>query len=85
MKGYKSARNPWLLVILLVIGGLIGSLIGTFLAEFLPILGYNFPAIGLSPVTLDLMVLSITFGVVLQLNLASIVGFIIALFIYYRL
>ena len=84
MKGYRAARNPWLLVVLLIICGLIGSLVGTLLQVLLPILGYGFPAIGLSPITIDLLVLSITFGLVLKLNLASIIGFIVGIIIYFR-
>lgn len=85
MKGYKAARNPWILVILLVVGGLIGSLIGTAFQDLLPILNHSFPTIGLSPVTIDLLVISFTFGIILKLNLASVIGFIIALIIYFRI
>jgi len=84
LRGYGSARSPWILVILLVIGGLIGSLIGTAFKHLLPILDYGFPAIGLAPTSINLIVITITFGVILKLNLASVVGFIIALFIYFR-
>lgn len=85
MKGYSSSRNPWLLLILLVVGGLIGSLLGTAFKDLLPILNYGFPAIGLAPTSINLLVITITFGLILKLNLASVVGFIIALFIYFRL
>ncbi|MFZ5753961.1 MAG: DUF4321 domain-containing protein [Bacillota bacterium] len=40
---------------------------------------------GLAPTTINLMVITITFGVVLKLNVASIVGFLVALFIYFRM
>lgn len=85
MKGYNSARNPWILLILLVVGGLIGSLLGTAFKDLLPILNYGFPAIGLAPTTINLLVITITFGLILKLNLASVIGFIIALVIYFRL
>ena len=85
MKGYNSARNPWILLILLVVGGLIGSLLGTAFKDLLPILNYSFPAIGLAPTTINLLVITITFGLILKLNLASVIGFIIALVIYFRL
>lgn len=85
MKGFSSARNPWFLVILLVIGGMIGSLLGTAFRDLLPILDYGFPAIGLAPTSINLLVITITFGLILKLNLASVVGFIIALFVYFRL
>jgi len=85
LRGYSAARNPWLLVVLLIIGGLIGSLIGNLFQDLLPILNYGFPDIGLSPTTINLLVITVTFGVVLKLNLASIIGFLIALFVYFRL
>lgn len=85
MRGYSSARSPWLLVILLIVGGMIGSLLGAAFKDLLPILDYGFPAIGLAPTSINLLVITITFGLVLKLNLASVVGFIIALFIYFRL
>ena len=85
MRGYNSARNPWILLILLVVGGLIGSLLGTAFKDLLPILNYGFPAIGLAPTTINLLVITITFGLILKLNLASVIGFIIALVIYFRL
>jgi hypothetical protein len=81
----KSARNPWILLALLVMGGLIGSLLGTAFKDILPILNYSFPAIGLAPTTINLLVITFTFGIVLQLNLASVIGFIIALIVFFRL
>ncbi|QNB47579.1 DUF4321 domain-containing protein [Thermanaerosceptrum fracticalcis] len=85
MKGYSGGKSPWLLLILLVVGGLIGSLLGTAFGNYLPILNHNFQTIGLAPTTINLMVITITFGVVLKLNVASIVGFLVALFIYFRM
>lgn len=85
LKGYRAQKNPWILLILLVIGGLIGTLIGTAFGQVLPILNHSFQSIGLAPTTINLLVLTITFGISLKLNVASIIGFLIALFIYFRL
>lgn len=85
MKGYSGGKSLWLLLILLVVGGLIGSLLGTAFGSYLPILNHSFQTIGLAPTTINLMVITITFGVVLKLNVASIVGFLVALFIYFRM
>ncbi|MDX9872224.1 MAG: DUF4321 domain-containing protein [Clostridia bacterium] len=82
---YKSPRNPWILLILLIIGGLIGSLLGAAFGSSLPILNTSFQAIGLEATTIDLMVVKFTFGLLLKFNVASIVGFILALFVYFRL
>ncbi|MFZ5942745.1 MAG: DUF4321 domain-containing protein [Bacillota bacterium] len=80
--GFKS---PWLLVILLVIGGLIGTLLGQTLGGYLPILKTGFQPIGLAPTSINLVVLTITFGLIININVASIIGFLLALFIYFRL
>lgn len=83
MKG--SLKSPWILVILLVLGGIIGSFLGSLLGDQLPILNEKFLPIGLDTTTIDLIVVSITFGVIVKLNMASLIGFIIALIIYFRI
>ncbi|PKM89354.1 MAG: DUF4321 domain-containing protein [Firmicutes bacterium HGW-Firmicutes-12] len=85
MRGYNAPKNPWILLILLIIGGLIGSLLGTAFGTSLPILNTSFQAIGLEATTIDLMVVKFTFGLLLKLNVASIIGFILALLVYFRL
>jgi len=80
--GFKS---PWILVILLVIGGLIGSLLGQTLGQYLPVLKTGFQPIGLEPTTINLVVITITFGLIIKINVASIIGFLLALFIYFRM
>lgn len=85
MKGYSSPKSPWLLLVLLVIGGLIGGLLGAAFGKILPILNQGFNPIGLNPTTINLEVMTITFGLIFKLNVASIIGFILALFIYFRI
>ena len=66
----------------LVIGGLIGEL--TSGVSWLSWLGYG-QQFGLStPITLNLGVMEITFGLLFKINVSSIVGIIIAIFIYRR-
>jgi len=81
----NSFRSPWILVILLVIGGLIGTLLGQTLGQYLPILKTSFHPIGLEPTTINLAVITITFGLIIRINVASIIGFLFALFVYFRL
>jgi len=80
-----GVKSPWILVILLIIGGLIGTLLGETLGQYWPILKTGFQPIGLQPTTIDLVVFSLTFGLIIQLNVASLVGFLVALFVYFRL
>lgn len=78
-------KNFWILLIFLLSGLVIGGLLGE-LANRVPWLwwlsyGESF---GLStPVTLDLSVLSITFSCMIRINVASIIGMVLAI-IWYR-
>ncbi|MCR4441028.1 MAG: DUF4321 domain-containing protein [Peptococcaceae bacterium] len=85
MKGYNAPRNPWVLLMLLVIGGLVGSLLGAAFGGVLPVLNQSFQAVGLAPTTVDLLVIKVTFGLLLKLNVASIIGFLLALVVYFKL
>ncbi len=77
-------KNIWILLLFIlsgiVIGGLLGELAGN--VDFLWWLSYgqNF---GLStPIQLDLSVVQLSFGLMFKINIASIVGMIIAIVIY---
>ncbi|MEL7623328.1 MAG: DUF4321 domain-containing protein [Clostridiales bacterium] len=84
MARYNGSRNPWLLVALLIACGVIGGFIGILLEPVAPWAGKILISLGSSSFTLDLMVLSITLGAALHLNLCSILGFIIAIMIFFR-
>lgn len=77
-------KNVWILLLFilsgLVIGGLLGELAGQ--VDFLWWLSYG-QSFGLSsPVQLDLNIVQVTFGLMFKINIASIIGLIIAIFIY---
>lgn len=77
-------KNIWILLVFilsgLVIGGLLGQLAQNI--DFLWWLSYG-QSFGLSnPIQLDLNVIQITFGLMLKINIASIIGVIIAILIY---
>lgn len=80
----KVPKNAWILIILLVIGSMFGILLGNLLKDLFPFLHYS-QVIGLNPATIDLAALTITLGLTLKLNIATVIGFFIALFIYTRL
>ncbi|HEU5394920.1 MAG TPA: DUF4321 domain-containing protein [Candidatus Methylomirabilis sp.] len=78
------------LIVLLVVGALLGALLGELIRILFPggILEQLFArgvSPGLSPATLDLRVVSVTFGFTLRLNLASLLGIAVALYVYRRL
>jgi hypothetical protein len=83
--GYGPPRSPLLLLILLIVGGLLGSLLGTALGDYAPILNQGFQPLGFEPTTFDLLVVTITFGLTLKFNVASAVGFLLALFVYFKM
>lgn len=77
-------KNIWILMIFILSGLVIGGLLGEVASkvDFLWWLGYG-QSFGLStPIQLDLNIVSITFGLMLKINIASIIGMAIAIFIY---
>ena len=77
-------KNIWILILFILSGLVIGGLLGELASkvDFLWWLGYG-ESFGLtSPLELDLNIIKITFGLVFKINIASIVGMIIAVFIY---
>ena len=80
-------KNIWILLIFicsgLVIGGLLGEMAGQ--VEWLNWLSYG-QSFGLEqPLILELNVIKITFGLALNINIASIIGLAIALFLYKKI
>ena len=80
-------KNIWILLVFLLSGLVIGGLLGELASkvEWLWWLSYgqNF---GLAtPIELDLSVITITFGLMFKINIASILGMAIAIFIYRKI
>ena len=83
MKGTGS-KNSWALFLMILAGIVLGGFIG-MMAEgvsALSWLGYG-QSFGLEgPITLNLGILVITFGLTIKITIASIIGVIIAISIY---
>ena len=78
-------KNFWIFLIFLLSGLVIGGLLGELAnkVDWLWWLSYG-QSFGLStPVTLDLSVLKITFSCMIKINVASIIGIVLAI-IWYR-
>ena len=80
----KNGKVNWLLIILMMAGLVIGGLLGK-LAGSVPILswlsyGQNFGMT--TPWTLDLGVISFTFGVSLYFSISGIIGLVLGIFLY---
>lgn len=77
-------KNIWILIVFILAGLVIGGLLGELASkvEFLWWLSYG-QDFGLSsPVVLDLNIIKLTFGLQLKINIASIIGMAISIFIY---
>ena len=80
-------KSFWILLIFLLSGLVIGGLLGDLASkvDWLWWLGFG-QEFGLeSPLVLNLSILRITFAFMVKINIASIIGIGIALFIYHRM
>ena len=81
----RAAREPWwVLLVVVVAGATLGSVVADALGQFtyLAPIGHSV-VVGVDPpVTLDLRVITLTFGFVLRLNLAMVLGIIAAIYVF---
>ena len=80
-------KNIWLLLVFLLAGLVVGGLIGKLASEvsWLWWLSYE-QQFGLeSPIVLDLSVIKLTFGLMFKINVSSIIGMILSIFIYKKI
>lgn len=80
-------KNIWILLVFLLAGLVVGGLLGKLAASvpWLWWLSYE-QQFGLeTPFVLDLSVLKITFGLMFEINIASIIGMILSIFIYKKI
>lgn len=87
IKMAMKEKNIWILMIFilsgLVVGGLLGDIAGK--VDFLWWLGYG-ESFGLtSPLELDLSIIKITFALAFKINISSIIGLVLAIFIYKKI
>ena len=77
-------KNVWILLIFILSGLVIGGLLGDLASkgDWLWWLGFG-EEFGLqNPIVLDLSILKITFALMFKINIASIIGIGLAIFIY---
>ena len=80
-------KNIWILLVFILSGLVIGGLLGNIASKVngLDWLSYG-QSFGLTqPVVLDLNIINITFGFGLKINVASIIGIVLAIFIYKKI
>lgn len=77
-------KSFWILILFILSGLVVGGLLGEIASkvDFLWWLGYG-QSFGLtSPLELDLNIVKITFALILKINIASILGMVVAAIIY---
>lgn len=80
-------KNIWILVLFILSGLVVGGLLGNIAANvnFLSWIGYG-ETFGLtSPLELDLSIIRLTFAVTFKINIASVIGLVLAVFIYKKI
>jgi len=80
-------KSVWILIIFLLAGLVVGGLLGEIASNVSALwwLSYG-ESFGLSsPVELDLSVITVTFGLMFKINIASIIGMVLAIFIYRKI
>lgn len=79
-----SGKNNWALFLLLLAGIVLGGFIGEMASGVsgLSWLGYGKSFGFQNPIVLDLGILVLTFGLSIKITIASIVGVLVAIFIY---
>ena len=80
-------KNIWILMVFLLSGLVIGGLLGEIASkvDWLWWLSYG-ESFGISsPIELDLSVIKVTFGLMFKINIASIIGMALAIFIYRKI
>lgn len=77
-------KNVWILIVFILCGLVVGGLLGQLASnvDFLWWLSYGEEFGFSTPITLDLQVITITFGLMFKINIASIIGMVLAIFIY---
>ena len=77
-------KNIWILIVFILAGLVIGGLIGQLASRMDSLwwLAYG-ESFGLSePLQLDLSIVKLSFSLMLKINIASIIGMAIAIFVY---
>ena len=80
-------KNIWILLVFLLAGLVIGGLLGKLASSVSWLLWLSYEQqFGLeTPIVLDLSVLKLTFGLMFKINIASIIGMVLAIFIYKKI
>lgn len=79
-----SSRNGWVMLLMVICGLVVGGFLGELLGKYIPILKYGYK-LGISAHEWNLHVLKVTFGLSFDVNMFSILGIILAIYIFRKL
>ena len=80
----ESGRSGWIMLLMVVCGLVVGGFLGELLGKYFPILKYGYN-LGVSAHEWNFHILRLTFGFDFNINMFSILGIVIAIYIYRRL
>ena len=81
-------KSPWILLVFVLIGGLLGGVLGEILRVMAPhgtiqtIFATNYVLGITEPLTIDLVLLKFTIGLGLKINLLSLLGMFLGIYLY---
>jgi hypothetical protein len=83
-------KSYWMLALFLITGAILGGILGeiistsSFMVGVAPYLVKTFPIFDIPPITINLYVIKLVFGLALYPNLISIIGIIGAILLFRR-
>lgn len=81
----SKQRSSFVLVIFIITGVILGSLIGSFFGNALPVLSYGPGPLGIDNFTVNLGIMYLRLSILLNINVASLIGLLLAIGIFKRL
>jgi hypothetical protein len=80
----ESGRSGGIMLLMVVCGLVVGGFLGELLGKYLPILKYGYN-LGVSTHEWNFHVLRLTFGLNFDINMFSILGIVLAIYLYRKL
>jgi predicted membrane chloride channel (bestrophin family) len=80
----ESSRSGWVMLLMVLCGLVVGGFMGELLGNYLPILKYGY-SIGVSAHEWNFHVLKLTLGLSLNINMFSVLGIALAIYLYRKL
>ncbi len=78
-------KNAGIMILMVVAGVLIGSLIGAVLSRFIPLLNYGPGPLGIREFGIDLELITFNMTFLIDLNIAGLIGLVIAAVLFKKL